>query len=81
MHIVAGSGYGKTQLLQQLLLFDLEELQGGKGSIVVIDSQGDLIRNITHMAGLPADRVVLIDPNDTEHPPALRAYPNSPMHR
>jgi hypothetical protein len=74
MHIVAGSGYGKTQLLQQLILFDIDEFHDGKGSIVVMDSQGDLIRNITQMVNLPSDRVVIIDPNDVEHPPALNLF-------
>ena len=78
MHIVGGSGHGKTQLLQHLILHDLEKLAEGEGSIVVIDSQGDMIQAITHLAGFArsasgsfADRLVLIDPNDIEYPPCL----------
>ena len=50
MHVVGGSGHGKTQLLQSLILRDIEKLLSGKGSIVVIDSQGDMIRTILGLA-------------------------------
>ena len=80
-HIVGGSGHGKTQLLQTLVLRDLDQLQQGCGSLIVIDSQGDMIRTITHLAvfsprvaGSLADRLVLIDPNDIEHPPCLNLF-------
>src|SRR3954466_15325154 len=59
----------------------IRKLTEGKGSIVVIDSQGDMIRTITHLAEFSpshphslADRLVLIDPNDTEHPPCLNLF-------
>jgi hypothetical protein len=78
MHVVGGSGHGKTQLLQHLILHDLDELKEGRGSIIVIDSQGDMIRNILQLAdfceGGLYDRLVLIDPNDIEHPPALNLF-------
>jgi hypothetical protein len=81
MHIVGGSGHGKTQLLQHLILHDLEKLAEGRGSIVVIDSQGDMIKTITHLAGFApsaygsfSDRLVLIDPNDIEYPPCLNLF-------
>jgi hypothetical protein len=80
-HIIGGSGHGKTQLLQHMILDDLKKLTEGKGSIVVIDSQGDMIRTITHLAEFSpshpqslADRLVLIDPNDIEHPPCLNLF-------
>ena len=45
--IAGGSRHGKTQLLQQLILGNLAGvLREGKGSIIVIDSQGDLLSNI-----------------------------------
>jgi hypothetical protein len=76
MHIVGGSGHGKTQLLQHLILHDLEPLKQGHGSIIVIDSQGDMIRTILHLSDLASlsDRLILIDPNDIEHPPALNLF-------
>jgi Type IV secretion-system coupling protein DNA-binding domain len=75
-HIVGGSGHGKTQLLQSLLLRDIEQLVNGRGSIVVIDSQGDMIRTILGLSALSsiADRIVLIDPNDIEYPPCLNLF-------
>ena len=75
-HIVAGSGHGKTQLLQQLILNDFAQLREGKASIIVIDSQGDMLKNILSLAmvGEMAERVVLIDPTDIDYPPALNFF-------
>lgn len=59
-HIVAGSGHGKTQLLQHLIVtHDLEEVSKGRRSLVVIDSQGDLIHKILHLPQDPASCRVL----------------------
>jgi hypothetical protein len=75
-HIVGGSGHGKTQLLQSMQLRDIDLLLQGKGSIIVIDSQGDMIRTMLGLKDLAAlsDRIVLIDPNDIEHPPCLNLF-------
>ncbi len=78
MHVLAGSGHGKTQTLQHLLVSDLtaEEPPG----IVVIDSQGDLIKKLSRLqlfepdTGALADKLVIIDPTDVEHPPALNIF-------
>lgn len=77
--IVAGSGHGKTQTLQHLILHDLDAVAAGRASIVVIDSQSDLIRNISSLAvfaeGSPlADRLCIIDPTDIEWPVALNLF-------
>jgi hypothetical protein len=76
MHIVAGSGHGKTQLIQQLVLDDLHALLEGRGSIVIMDSQGDLINNILHLKMLEklSDRLVIVDPHDIDNPPALNLF-------
>ncbi|MEX0921414.1 MAG: hypothetical protein WDZ84_01445 [Rhodovibrionaceae bacterium] len=80
-HIVGGSGHGKTQWLQTAIVRDLiDSVEDGR-SVVVIDSQGDLINTVAHLdllspdheSGL-ADRVVLIDPNDVEFPAALNMF-------
>ena len=78
-HIVGGSGHGKTQLLQLLIHGDLERTSDDGPSVVVIDSQGDLIRTISHLelfdpesADSLASKFMLIDPNDIEFPVALR---------
>ena len=75
-HIVAGSGHGKTQLLQQMILKDLTKLEEGQGSVVVIDSQGDLLKNILSLASMSrlSERLVLIDPTDIDNPPALNLF-------
>jgi hypothetical protein len=78
-HIVAGSGHGKTQTLQYLIAKDLAAVARGERSVIVLDSQGDLIRNI---AGLKLfapgeklhDRIVIIDPTDVEYPVSLNLF-------
>ena len=79
MHIVAGSGHGKTQTLQHLILHDLDTVARGEASIVVIDSQSDLINNIAGLdvfapGGALDGRLVLIDPTDIEWPVALNLF-------
>ncbi len=79
MHIVAGSGHGKTQTLQHLILHDLETVARGEASIIVIDSQSDLINNIAGLdvfapGGVLDGRLVLIDPTDIEWPVALNLF-------
>nr|WP_306263974.1 type IV secretory system conjugative DNA transfer family protein [Pararhizobium sp. IMCC3301] len=78
-HIVAGSGHGKTQTIQHLIRHDLEAVAAGAASIIVIDSQSDLINNIAGLEsfapGQPlADRLVHIDPTDLEWPVALNLF-------
>lgn len=79
--IVAGTGHGKTQTLQSLMYEDLRHVQRGERSIVVIDSQGDLIDTIVHLAEFNpsaknslSDRLMLIDPNDIEFPVCLNMF-------
>lgn len=79
MVLVAGSGHGKTQTLQHLILHDLEAVAEGRASVVVIDSQSDLIDNIAGLAvfaegGALHDRLCLIDPTDVEWPVALNLF-------
>ena len=76
--LVAGTGHGKTQTLQYMIAQDLQRVERGEASIVVLDSQGDLIRKLsrlrTFLPGEPlADRLVYIDP-DPDHPPALNLF-------
>jgi hypothetical protein len=75
-HVVGGSGHGKTQLLQQLILLDINELEQDHGSIIVIDSQGDMIGKILYLADMKqlSDRLILIDPSDIDYPPALNLF-------
>ncbi len=76
MHILAGTGHGKTQTIQHLLTADIERVMRGEASIIVIDSQGDLIRTISGLkvfADHP-EKLCLIDPHDIEHPVALNLF-------
>lgn len=73
-HIVAGSGHGKTQTLQYFIGRDLEEVARGDKSVIVIDSQGDLINTILKTRTLPPKRVVLIDPEDIGYPVSLNLF-------
>lgn len=80
-HIVGGTGHGKTQLLQRMIHADLVAAREDGRSVVVIDSQGDLIRKLLRLdlfsPGTPgslADRLVLIDPADVEFPPSLNLF-------
>lgn len=76
--ILAPQGAGKTQAIQTQILRDIERVANDKASIVVMDSQGDLIRNIAGLEmfapGQPlADKLIVIEP-DPEHPPALNIF-------
>ncbi|MEQ9706804.1 MAG: ATP-binding protein [Roseitalea porphyridii] len=78
-HIIAGSGHGKTQTLQHFILHDLDAVAAGEASIIVIDSQSDLINTIAGLDlfapdGPLADRFVLVDPTDVEWPVALNLF-------
>jgi len=58
--IIGGSGAGKTQLLQHLILHDLKTEP--RPSIVVIDSQGALIKNISRLALFDYKPPIIISP-------------------
>ena len=74
LHMVAGSGHGKTQTIQYLISRDLPAVALGDKSVVVIDSQGDLIRTILSARLLPPEKIVLIDPEDIAYPVALNLF-------
>lgn len=73
-HIVAGSGHGKTQTLQYLIAKDLPDVAAGAKSVVVIDSQGDLIGNILRAKILEPKDIVLINPEDIAYPVSLNLF-------
>ncbi len=74
LHMVSGSGHGKTQTLQYLIAQDLPHIARQDRSVVVIDSQGDLIDTILKHAHLPPERIVLIDPEDIAWPVSLNLF-------
>lgn len=87
-YILAGSGHGKTQLMQNFIMLDLAAATKEKRSIVVMDSQGDLISKIARIElfnpaykgtsedlhGILSDRLVIIDPNDVDFPSAINMF-------
>lgn len=87
-YILAGSGHGKTQLMQNLIMLDLAKATQEKRSIVVMDSQGDLISKIARIElfnpaysgkaedlhGVLSKRIVIIDPNDVDFPSAINMF-------
>lgn len=80
-HIVGGTGHGKTQLMQRMIHADLAAAQRERRSVVVIDSQGDLINKLVRLSLFDpdtpdslADRLVIIDPADIEFPAALNLF-------
>jgi len=80
-HILGGTGHGKTQLMQRMIHADLLAAKEDGRSVVVIDSQGDLIGKLVRLdlfdpdtPGSLAGRLVLIDPSDIEFPAALNLF-------
>lgn len=65
MHIIGATGTGKSTLLHNLIVQDIEQGHG----LAVIDPHGDLIERV--IACVPGRRfkdVVLFDPSDAENP-------------
>lgn len=76
--ILAPQGAGKTQAIQFQFLCDLPKVANNEASLIVMDSQGDLIRNIAGLqifaeGGALHDKLVLIEP-DPEFPLALNIF-------
>ncbi|MEZ5844822.1 MAG: type IV secretion system DNA-binding domain-containing protein [Hyphomicrobiaceae bacterium] len=78
MHVVGGAGHGKTQTLQHLIATDLAAPD--PPSLIIIDSHGDMLASLERLAlfapdrGALAKRLIIIDPEDVEHPPALNMF-------
>ena len=80
-HIVGGTGHGKTQLMQRMIHYDLVAAARERRSVVVIDSQGDLINKLMRLDLFDpgredslADRLIIIDPSDVEFPCSLNLF-------
>lgn len=70
-HIVGSTGTGKTQLMQQMISYDLDT----NASIIVIDSQGDLINKLRSTKLIDDERLVIVDPVDSvTYPLALNMF-------
>ena len=74
-HIIGATGSGKSTLLANLALADMA---AGRG-VVVIDPKGDLVVDLlARIPGRALKRLVLIDPEETEAPPALNVLSGEP---
>ncbi len=70
VHVLGPNGTGKSTLLAQMILSDV---QAGRGT-VVIEAKGDLVRDLLGlMPPEAAGKVVLIDPDDRHPAPSLNA--------
>ncbi|MEV5896680.1 type IV secretory system conjugative DNA transfer family protein [Nonomuraea fuscirosea] len=76
VHVMGPNGTGKSTLLAQMILSDIE---AGRG-VVVIEAKGDLVRDLLGL--LPEDRgdkLVLIDPDDRHARPSLNVLGGSDL--
>ena len=68
MYIIGKTGTGKSQLLEEMIIQDINE---GKG-VAVIDPHGDLIDGVlSRVPAARAEDVIYFDPSDTERPMGL----------
>lgn len=67
--IIAGTGHGKTQCLQQMLLQDFEDQDS---CVIVIDSQGSMLEKLLHV--MEWERVMYLDGGNISAPLALSAF-------
>jgi hypothetical protein len=81
--VCAGSGWGKTQLLERIILDFLS--RNNPPALVIIDSQGDMLKRIRQLAvfdpdtGKHKDNLVIIDPEIDS--PALNMFDTSMLGR
>ncbi|WP_207229734.1 type IV secretory system conjugative DNA transfer family protein [Krasilnikovia cinnamomea] len=69
VHALGPTGTGKTTLLMNMILDDIE---AGRGVAAFDPAKGDLIRDLLdRMPGSAGDRLVLIDPDEGKAPPAI----------
>lgn len=71
-HVLAGSGQGKTVLIESLIRHDLQ--RDDPPSIVLIDPHSDLVRRLVQSDIGVDDRLIIIDPRDTKYPVALNPF-------
>lgn len=75
---VAPSGKGKTQLIQYLVSRDLKRVERGEASVVVMDSAGEMIDEISSLKvfaeGQPLHGKLIVIRPDLNYPPALNLF-------
>ena len=74
--IVAPTGTGKTNLLEQLIAHDLPKVLAGEASMFIMDSQNELIPRVASQ--VPPEKLVYLEP-DERFPLALNIFDNEAM--
>ncbi len=79
MWIVGPPGTGKSTLLSQMILRDLGMVVEGKCSLIVMESNRDLVKSIERLRGFAPggalhDKLISIDVEDVEFPVALNLF-------
>ncbi|HOV04860.1 MAG TPA: hypothetical protein PLG99_10660, partial [Kaistiaceae bacterium] len=82
MHVLAGTGHGKTQTLQHLIVADLLRPIDEVPAMVVLDSQGDMLDVLKRIrlfdptieGNAYAERLLIVDPSDVHFTPALNLF-------
>jgi hypothetical protein len=67
--IVGGSGHGKTQCLQEMIVKDLED---DNACVIVMDSQGEMLEKLLHVVSW--DRCMYLDGGNLHQPLGLGAF-------
>ena len=67
--IVGGSGHGKTQCLQEMIVKDLED---DDACVIVMDSQGEMLEKLLHVVSW--DRCMYLDGGNLHQPLGLGAF-------
>jgi energy-coupling factor transporter ATP-binding protein EcfA2 len=74
-HVIGATESGKSTLVANLALADMA---AGRG-VVVIDPKGDLVMDLlARTSGRATERLVLVDPEETEAPPSLNVLGGEP---
>jgi len=71
--IVAPPRSGKTNLIQVLLERDFEKVMSKEASVIVMDSQGDLLSSLMRLRDI-APHLCLLDTSDVEYPLSLGLF-------
>ena len=72
MHVLGGTGAGKSTLIETLIRHDLAS--DDPPSIVLIDPHSDTLRKLARSDLAANDRIIILDPRDTNHPFALNPF-------
>jgi len=77
--IVAPPNTGKSSLLTKFIIEDLAHVAGGDRSVIVMESNRDLISSIERFKLFAegealADKLIIIDPSDIEHPISMNLF-------